>query len=642
MVELRNRQVVRLPPPVPAVVGEEDPAVVATDDVLRVLRVDPHVVPIAVPAAAAVREAAAAVLADDQPAAGLEDPVGVRRIDDEAGEVERAPDHVLALVAFRPGRAAVRRPVERRVLRLHERVDDVRVRRRDGHLHAAPGRPGQSLVRARGQRGPARPAVGGSVEAAPAWRVGAVAAGAEGPALAAEIPEPREKNIRIPRVHRQSGASCGRVRPLQHEGPCLPAVRRLVKPAVDAVAPELARNAGVYHVAVFRVDGDFRDALRLMQTHVRPGRAGVGRLVNPVADRDRIARPCLAAAHPDRIRMRGIDRDGADRLDRVLVEDRLERRASVERLPDAAARRAHEGHRLPTLVSRGDRGDPAAHDGRADIASREARDHPGIENRRRRGCLRTAFPDGLCRCTRTGGDGAGRGRSGRWKAEKGILGGDVRLGPLDREARFPGRALGPGLDREGQPDALDLHVAADVGLGEVGHAADAALGDDADLEPRVGVEVERLHVPVLERHAQLVGRRPVHVLGPEVLHAMALLAMVHERPVEVRGLRQRLRVIGRRPLRIAAPAEGVQAPALLAVPGLDARQALERVLRADHSAPLLQLPPFGCDAAVAAPVGRLPREAKRRDRLQVRCAPARLDGPRDDVVGGQGHLGFDS
>ena len=73
------------------------------------------------------------------------------------------------------------------------------------------------------------------------------------------------------------------------------------------------------------------------QAHVRPGLAAVGRLVDAVADRDAVARPRLAGADPDRLRVGRIDGDGADRLHRLLVEHRLERGAAVDRLPHAAA-----------------------------------------------------------------------------------------------------------------------------------------------------------------------------------------------------------------------------------------------------------------------------------------------------------------
>ena len=48
----------------------------------------------------------------------LEDAVLVLRVDDEVGEVERPPDHVLAAVAHLPGQPAVLGSIER-VARRH-------------------------------------------------------------------------------------------------------------------------------------------------------------------------------------------------------------------------------------------------------------------------------------------------------------------------------------------------------------------------------------------------------------------------------------------------------------------------------------------------------------------------------------------
>ena len=82
------------------------------------------------------------------------------------------------------------------------------------------------------------------------------------------------------------------------------------------------------------------------EAHPLPGVAAVGRLVEAVADRDAVAGPRLAGAHPDLLGVLGIDGDGADRLV-VVVEDRLEDEAAVGRLPDAAAGRADiDGERI--------------------------------------------------------------------------------------------------------------------------------------------------------------------------------------------------------------------------------------------------------------------------------------------------------
>src|SRR5262249_17074463 len=175
-----------------------------------------------------------------------------------------------------------------RVVGLDERIDDLVVRRGDRGLDAAPGPGRQPLGGLVGELLPALAAVDGREEAAAARRVGPVAAGAEGPALAAEIPETGEGEGGGLRIQRDPRAAGRPVRALQDERPGLAAVGGLVEAAVGAVRPELARHAGVDDVAVLRMDENPHDALGLLEAHVGPGLAAVGGLVDAVADRDRV------------------------------------------------------------------------------------------------------------------------------------------------------------------------------------------------------------------------------------------------------------------------------------------------------------------------------------------------------------------
>ena len=126
VIELRDRKVLLLPPPVPAVEGLPEPAVVAADDVLRILRVDPEIVPVAVRSSAGVGEAATPILADDQVEVRLEEAVGIGGIDDQPREVEGPPDHGLTAIERSPLGAAVVGAVERGMLGFDERVDALR------------------------------------------------------------------------------------------------------------------------------------------------------------------------------------------------------------------------------------------------------------------------------------------------------------------------------------------------------------------------------------------------------------------------------------------------------------------------------------------------------------------------------------
>ena len=167
VIELRDRQVVALPPLVAAVVGQPEAAIVAGDHVLDIVRIDPDAVHVAMHAVEAAdrREALAAVIAADQRAIGLVDELRVDRIDDQMREVERTPDHPLALVALLPGAAAVVGNVERAVDAFDDRIDGLRIARRDGHGDAAIRLFRQAGIRLRRQLGPGLAAIGGAEQA---------------------------------------------------------------------------------------------------------------------------------------------------------------------------------------------------------------------------------------------------------------------------------------------------------------------------------------------------------------------------------------------------------------------------------------------------------------------------------------------
>src|SRR5262249_41528680 len=162
--------------------------------------------------------------------------------------------------------------------------------------------------------------------------------GAERPAFAAEIPHPGEDRLRVLPVHRDHRAARRSVRALQNLRPRLAAVRGLVEAALVTVAPKLARRADVDRVRVAPIYQNLCDAFGLLQSDVGPILAAVRGFVDAVANRDAVAGPCFAGADPDDFRVLRINRDRADGLDRLFVEDRLECRAAVDRLPHAAAR----------------------------------------------------------------------------------------------------------------------------------------------------------------------------------------------------------------------------------------------------------------------------------------------------------------
>ena len=122
----------------------------------------------------------------------------------------------------------------------------------------------------------------------------------------------------------------------------------------------MAERGDVDQIRVGRVDADLRDDLRVGEADVRPGLAGVGRLVGPAALDDVAAKLGFAGADVDDVRVRLGDGDGADRrVVDLAVRHRLPGDAAVGRLPQAAAGRAHVGLVRPRRAA-GDRNRPAA------------------------------------------------------------------------------------------------------------------------------------------------------------------------------------------------------------------------------------------------------------------------------------------
>ncbi len=255
VVELRHRQGPEEAPLPAFAVRHVDAAVGAEQHLVRVLRVDPERVMVAVRTAegrtARGVEGLAAVRAHRQRIARFIDGLVVRGIDDEMGEVERPHLDVERRVDLPPALADVVRTVEGRLLRLDQGIDDARPRRRHGHRDPPLVAGRQAFL----ERPPGLAAVGRLVEAAP------LAAGAERPGGAPELPHARVEDRRILRIDGEIGAAGVGV-DVEHPFPGLAAVGRLVDAALLVAVPQVAGGANPDRIAVRRVHLDAGDALR--------------------------------------------------------------------------------------------------------------------------------------------------------------------------------------------------------------------------------------------------------------------------------------------------------------------------------------------------------------------------------------------
>src|SRR5437763_11071391 len=138
-------------------------------------------------------------------------------------------------------------------------------------------------------------------------------------------------------------------------------------------------HADVHSVRVRRIDENLYDALGLLEPHVRPVVAAVRGLVDAVAHGDAVARPRFTRADPDRFRIGGIDRDGADGLHGLFVEHWFVRGAAVGGLPHAATGGAGVYGEASVLARRRDRRDASAHRRRADVPRTKSRRGIGVD-----------------------------------------------------------------------------------------------------------------------------------------------------------------------------------------------------------------------------------------------------------------------
>ena len=328
VVVLGRRLVVERRPRRTAVERNGRAAVVAFDHPERIVRVDPEIVVVAVrdrlPGECLARVARAIGVHVQDP-----DRLGVLWVREDVRVVPGPLPQLAVLGALRPALATVLGAEHAAVGRLDEREDAIRPRGRyrDGDL------PEHALRQPAVARdlGPRVAAVGGLEDAA------ALAAADELVRAADRLPEGREHDPRVRRVDREVDAA-GRCAAGEDFLPGLAAVLRAEDAALGVRAVRVAERRDERGVGIARIDPDLSDVPGVREAEVRPGLTAVGRAVHPVAVRDVAADAGLAHAGVDDVRVRGRDRDGADRR---ALEEAVAHVAPVEaavrRLPHPAA-----------------------------------------------------------------------------------------------------------------------------------------------------------------------------------------------------------------------------------------------------------------------------------------------------------------
>ena len=395
LVELGDRHVREVPERPAVVEALVQPRVRPHEQVQRVLRVDPQRVVVAVFVARRleVSEGRATVPRDLDEDVHLVHDVRIVRGGFDLLVVVRTGAAGDVRVPPLPALTLVERPVEAAlvVVRLHGGVHDFGVRRGDGESdlsHIAARESGRDPA-------PALAAVGGLVDA------GVGAAGEVPPDLAPTFVRRRVDHVRVAGGELDVG-DAGVLVDLQHEPPGVAAVGGLVDAALSARGPERPLRRHEDDVAVARVDEDLPDVLRGGEPDVLPRLPAVAAAVDAVPPADVAPAHVLSRAHPDHVRVVGVDRDVADRVHGLVLEDRVPRHARVRRLPHAAGADRDVPRAAPVRMH-GDVRDPATHQRGADLAQRETGDdlcHQrlidllGLNFRRQRGrCCRKPHQD---------------------------------------------------------------------------------------------------------------------------------------------------------------------------------------------------------------------------------------------------------
>ena len=344
VVELAQRDGIREGPVSTTIVRHADATVVAGDDALRIIRVDPHGVMIHVNAFGRVARRLAAIAGVLHRRRRPIHAVRIFRIDAHLRVVEWTrilgahirPRLAAVFRAIQPTRPPLRRDfgvlleIGRRV-RFDHGVHHVGIRARDGDFDASLSGGGESTALHFGERLAA-------VGALPEGRTGAARLQEirTAHALVARGPE----RVRIARVELHINEA-GLVVDELHQAPVLTAVGGLVQTAFLVRSPRMTKGGHPHGVGIGGVHLNATDGARVGEAQEGPRLAPVGGLINAAAGRDGIPRIRFAGAPVDHVGVRRRDREITARRHPGRVHHRLERGAVVGGLPQTTAGGGH-------------------------------------------------------------------------------------------------------------------------------------------------------------------------------------------------------------------------------------------------------------------------------------------------------------
>ena len=331
MIKLRGGLVEDARPRMTTIVGDARAAVVALDQAIRVVWVDPQAVVVAVRRGNRLKALAAV---DGLPAVEGEHPDGVRvlRVGIDVHVVPRAPTQVRVVANSLPGIAVVIGTEERAVFRLHQCPHPPCLRGGRGDTDLPQNAFRQARVAA--DVGPGIT----TVERAPDTAVLTAATGGMGIAL--PLPDGGVEHAGVGRVHRDI-VRTGAVAFEEDVLPRGPAVTRAIHAPVGVRSPRMTERRDVGGVGIVGMHEDITDMARGGKADICPGASAVSGLIHAVTMRDIAADRRFARTGIDHI---GIGGGNGERAHRSRLKEPVRDigpvGAAVCGLPDPACRPA--------------------------------------------------------------------------------------------------------------------------------------------------------------------------------------------------------------------------------------------------------------------------------------------------------------
>ncbi len=122
--------------------------------------------------------------------------------------------------------------------------------------------------------------------------------------------------------------------------PALAAVDGAKDSALRIRAERMTERGDEHDISVLRIDNHLADGAGIVQAYILPGLAAIDSFVDAIALGRVAANAAFTGADVNHVRVRGSDRNTADRRRRLFIEDRIPGHGSVGGLPHTATGRA--------------------------------------------------------------------------------------------------------------------------------------------------------------------------------------------------------------------------------------------------------------------------------------------------------------